>query len=277
MQVSRKNIVTIIFLLTIIGLLWSRALLSITTGLWIVLAVVYIYKKQLSLKYESLLIWSFSAVALWLPGLWQAPYANANYDLLLTWLAYPAIALGAMVIRACGAASVCQKIWIYGAAIAALYPLCWLLLHITNALTLIKTGKAIPVFMDNDHLRFSIYLSSALLLSFTLENKKIKRVLILFFISTILLLSVRTGIVMAVVVLIGQLLNRRNVRTSERRNVGSTTQRPPIVYSLWSMVLLLSILLLYQKINYTLYDYQQFNTKGYDANYSDGVRRAINK
>ena len=43
------------------------------------------------------------------------------------------------------------------------------------------------------------------------------------------------------------------------------------------MVLLLSILLLYQKINYTLYDYQQFNTKGYDANYSDGVRRAINK
>ena len=31
------------------------------------------------------------------------------------------------------------------------------------------------------------------------------------------------------------------------------------------------------KIHYTLYDFEQYNQKGYDPNYSDGVRRAINQ
>lgn len=289
MQVSRKNIVIIIFLLTLIGLIWSRALLSISTALWFVVALLCLYKKQIVPKHEPLWLWSFSAIALWLPGLWQAPYANTNYDLLFSWLAYPAIALGAMVIHAVGVASVCRKIWIYGAAIAALYPILWLLFHITNAFSLIKTGKAIPVFMDNDHLRFSIFLASAMLLSFSLENKKIKRILILFFITAILLLSVRTGIVLAVIifishwsVVIGQWWNRRNVALRQAQGdkrstvyrLSSTFYRPSsIVYCL---VLLFSLPLLYQKLNYTLYDYRQFNTKGYDPNYSDGVRRAIN-
>ncbi|MBX9779718.1 MAG: O-antigen ligase family protein [Chitinophagaceae bacterium] len=290
MQVSRKNIVIIIFLLTVVGLIWSRALLSISAGLWFVVALVCLYKKQLNFKHEPLWIWSLSALALWLPGLWQAPFANTNYDLLLSWLAYPAIALGAIVIHAVGVASVCRKIWIYGAAIAALYPILWLLLHITNALTLIKTGKAIPVFMDNDHLRFSIYLASALLLSFSLENKKIKRILILFFLTAILLLSVRTGIILAAIifishwsVVIGQWWNRRNVALRQAQGdkrstvyrLSSTFYRPSSI--IYCLVLLFCLPLLYQKLNYTLYDYQQFNTKGYDANYSDGVRRAINK
>ncbi|MEN9599978.1 MAG: hypothetical protein RL596_2299, partial [Bacteroidota bacterium] len=281
-----------LFIVTIIGLLFSRALLSLSCGFWFIAGILSLFNKATPFNPHPLFIWSVTPLSLSLLGLWQYPFEKANYDLVLSWAAYPAIAMGAVFIRASGAATVCKKIWIYGAAIAALYPLLWLLFHFSDAIALIKIGKAIPVFMDNDHLRFSIYIASALLLSYTLENKKLKQLLIFFFIAVLLLLSVRTGVVMALLIIIANfvywLLDTRyrlrvtgyGLRVIQNSNLETRISKP-LNYGLQSTVyglalLLLSLPFLSQKLNYTLYDYQQFSTKGYNPAYSDGVRRAVN-
>jgi hypothetical protein len=309
MQVSRKNIMIVLFIITIIGLLFSRALLSISCGLWLIAGIRSLFNDAKPFSPNPLFIWGATPLSLCLLGLWQHPFEKANYDLLLSWAAYPAIAIGVIFIRTEDLIAVCKKIWIYGAAIAALYPILWLLFHFSDALALIKIGKAIPVFMDNDHLRFSIYIASALLLSYTLENNKIKRLLIFFFIAVLLLLSVRTGLVLALIIIIFSARAEKSSIWRKRKSgspeVGksesqrksdnvtlsaaaeskcgsrSTVHGLPSISNLLfpiscCLILLLSLPFLSQKLNYTMYDYQQFTTKGYNPTYSDGLRRAVN-
>src|SRR5574343_1846006 len=98
MQEKRKNILLALTALLLGGLLWSRALLSITTGLWLAGALV-ILRKHLSAVFNHPLIWwGFAPLLILLTGIWQQPLEQSNFDLLLNYCTYPVAALGAMAV-----------------------------------------------------------------------------------------------------------------------------------------------------------------------------------
>jgi hypothetical protein len=126
--------------------------------------------------------------------------------------------------------------------------------------------------MDNDHLRFSIFLCSALL--FTLlpvTNARYKKISFAVLLLAILFLSVRTAWVLAFIIVIGYGIHFFMNQQSFKKNL------PKLIISATIIIALFWIFpTAQQKIRYSIYDWQQYNSKGYDSTYSDGVRRAMN-
>src|SRR5688572_16151822 len=80
-----------LFVLMLAGLLFSRALLSITTALWLIVIITSFSKEKLRL-YKPILLWSLLPLGLFLLGFCQQPNAKENLDYLLTLLIYPVAA-----------------------------------------------------------------------------------------------------------------------------------------------------------------------------------------
>ena len=165
MQEKRKNIQLILGILLLGGLLWSRALLSIAIGLWLIYALACLPGYSKALLKNPLLIWSFAPLLLVLTGMYPQPFAADNLQLLLTFCVYPVAGLAALASEKYSFTKTIAAWWIHAAFIAMLYPLGWFALHMAETITQYGSGKSLPVFMDNDHLRFGIFLCSALLLS----------------------------------------------------------------------------------------------------------------
>lgn len=271
---NKHQIAVGLFIIMLGGLFWSRAVLSITQGAWVLFALWQYRIWWPQLTKDTLLLWSICPIGLFLLGWYQQPYALVNYDLLLTFTVYPVVVLAVRSVSD-GTIKHLINIWQWAAVAGLLYPLGWYLLHIQEAHTAYGAGRSLPTFMDTDHIRFSIFLCATLLFSLvnkntvTLRNKLGVAVLIL----CIILLSVRTAwLILFAMCLVAALLNIRSAK------------RWP-VYN-WLLLLLLfagiSITIFYlfptvqQKIAYTLYDWQQFKPGKYNPDFSDGARRAIN-
>ncbi len=274
MKLNRKNIAAALMILLMAGLLWSRALLSIVTGLWVVYFLLNpIESKKLIFK-NNLLLWCLAPLLLFFAGAWQDLSNEKNYQLLLTFCAYPIAGLAATYFDKNLLVKKIIPIWIIIALIALLYPLGWFLLHSKEAIVGYGSGKSLPVFMDNDHIRFGIFLCSALLFSLIPFIKTITtKIVFLILVSSILFLAVRTSWAMVFVIVIGYLLNSfiTNSTPNKKQLLWKTLGGILVV-----LILIFSIPTAKQKIAYTIFDWQQYNSQQYDSSYSDGVRRAIN-
>jgi hypothetical protein len=265
-----------LFIISLGGLLWSRALLSASVGLWF-LFILYHYK-QLSIVIfkKNFILWGFAPVLMALLGVWQYPLDVKSWDLVLTLSVYPITAIVLHLLHY--DASVFKKmilIWIFFACLAIGKPILFYLLHAKDALEKYGSGQSLPVFMDNDHVRFSIFLSAAAL--FAWFYRKINPLyLVTFFVLliSIIFLSVRTGwmlmIIMCVILVLESLIHpsKNKLRSS-------------FIYVSILLVLILGAWFFFptvqQKLAYTFYDWQNITDHSFNSTLSDGTRYAMNK
>ncbi|MEI6266153.1 MAG: O-antigen ligase family protein [Sphingobacteriia bacterium] len=273
------NILLTISIVMLTGLLWSRALLSISMGLMLIYTLYYWEKnnigspKNITPYFKNpLLIWCSSPILLLFTGIYQEGFTANNLQLLLTFSVYPIAGITAIASEKLDFTITISQPWIHAALIALLYPLGWFVFHSTMVIEQYGTGKSLPVFMDNDHLRFSIFLCSALL--FTLlpvNNARYKKISFAILLIAIVFLSVRTSWVLAFIIVLGYGIPFFMKYQSFKKNL------PKLIISSTIIIALFWIFpTTQQKIRYSIYDWQQFNSKGYDSTYSDGVRRAMN-
>lgn len=267
------NILLGLSILLLAGLLWSRAVLSIGIGIMAIYALYYWNISERPSFKQPFFIWCCSPLILLFTGIYQDGFTPINNQLLLTFLVYPIAGLTALAANKFNFTKTISQPWIHSALIALLYPFGWFIFYSSKAIEQYGTGKSLPVFMDNDHVRFSIFLCSALL--FTLlpvNNARYKKTSFIFLLMAILFLAVRTAWVMALIILIGygihQIFNNQLLK--------KYTAIKLIIATICIIGLIGIFPTAQQKINYTIYDWQQYNRKGYDSTYSDGVRRAVN-
>lgn len=269
MPKSNSNILFVLTIIMLGGLLWSRAVLSISMGVLLIVGLYFAFQQKIQAFKQPLFIWGLTPLVLVLLGLYQDGLNAANGQIILGLLAYPVACLTAIVADKNKFAIIVSQPWIHAALIALLYPLGWFVLHTSDAIDLYGKGQSLPVFMDTDHLRFSIFLCSALLFTLMpINNARYKKISFAILLGSILFLSVRTGWVILAIILVGYALGLMRLK--------------PIGWLKISIGIVAVLALLWciptsqQKIRYTLYDWQLYDTKGYDATYSDGVRRALN-
>lgn len=270
MQDIRKNIPLLLMIISLAGLYFSRALLSIATGLWFVSGIIEVIRQKEKLHKQPFLIWSFVFPLLCLLGSWQSSWSHPqNQQILLTALAYPAWALGLLAIKDKQQLKRIQITWVIAAIIGLCYPLIAFVGDIQGNIQALGSGKALPVFMDTDHVRFGILLVSAVAVNWILlkvdSSNKWLKISLFFLIAGIIFTAIRTAWVLLLILFIGWFLletKKKMVALFLLITIGAATYQIPTVQN---------------KIHYTLYDFEQYNQKGYDPNYSDGVRRALNQ
>lgn len=264
MPKNRKNILILLALFMLAGLLWSRALLSISMGLWLVYGCISGANSFTKPFRWPILIWSLLPIFLLLLGIYQDGFNKANNQHLLTALVFPVAAVASLRFFP-QLNKIIPKLWIYAALMGLAYPLDWFVLHASKAIQQYGVGKSLPVFMDQDHLRFSIFLCSALLFTLLPSTQiRFKKIIFSILLAGILFLAVRTAWIISFLIIIGFGIYRIGwLRITA------------------TMLVLMGLLWILptanKKIRYTVYDWQQYYTQGYHANYSDGVRLTINK
>ncbi|MBL0883602.1 MAG: hypothetical protein IBJ16_09715 [Chitinophagaceae bacterium] len=137
------------------------------------------------------------------------------------------------------------------------------------------SGQSLPVFMDNDHIRFSIFLSFAALFAWYIRKQHKYITLLLFFlITSILFLSVRTG--WASLLLMSFALFLHYLLTQAKQKI-----RALILYSIATILILITAWFIFpsiqQKIAYSFYDWGQISSHTFNANLSDATRYSLNK
>lgn len=273
MPKSATNILLALSILLLAGLLWSRALLSIVTGIMAIFALNewYINKKP-SFK-QPIFIWCCIPLILLFTGIYQDGFTPNNNQLLLTFAVYPIAGLTAITANKFDFTKTISQPWIHAALIALVYPLGWFIFYSSTAIEQYGIGKSLPVFMDNDHVRFSIFLCSAML--FTLlpvTNARYKKTSFIILLIAILFLAVRTAWVLAFIILLGFGIHQILHNPSFKRYTSIK-----LIIAIICIIGLIGIFpTAQQKIKYSIYDWQHFNQKGYDSTYSDGTRRAVN-
>ena len=151
------NILLALAIIMLGGLLWSRAILSISMGLMAVYAIYYLKQNNADL-FSPLFIWCVSPLLLAFTGIYQAGFTEANLSFLLTLMVYPIAGITAIAGEKFAFTKTVSQPWIHASFIALLYPLGWFVLHANEAFELYGQGRTLPVFMDTDHVRFSIFL-----------------------------------------------------------------------------------------------------------------------
>lgn len=272
----KKNIPIALFVLMIIGLLCSRALLSITEGCWLVFALVHFTSWKNKIRKDPILLWSLCPVVLFLLGAWQHPFQISNYDYLLTLLAYPVAAFALISWREEQPGKIINRIWLATTLIGIFYSLYYFFQNSQSLLEGLGKGQSLPTLMDEDHIRFGIFLCAGLLLLlYTKSITPIAKGLLSFVLLLFLFfLSVRTAWVMALVILLVYVWGKYQ----------NSLQKKPLRLLLLGVLLLSGIWVSYQifpsiqqKIAYTIYDWQQIRQGGYHSDYSDGTRWAVNQ
>lgn len=275
-NMNKKNIPIALFFLMIFGLLCSRAILSITEGCWFVYALVQIHTWKKKIVNEPLLIWSLCPVFLFFLGVWQQPFQISNYDYLLTLLAYPVAAFSIVSWQNEPSRKIINRIWFAATISGILYSLFYFFQNSHSLLEGLGKGQSLPTLMDEDHIRFAIFLCAGLtlLLFSNSVNPFAKPFLVLGILGFLFFLSVRTAWVMAMVILLVYILGQYQ----------NSRQKKPIRLLIIGCLMGAGIGLAYlvfpsiqQKIAYSVYDWQQIRQGGYHPNYSDGTRWAVNQ
>jgi hypothetical protein len=271
----KKNAPIFLFILLLAGLFWSRALLSIVQGVWALYAIGQLFQSKSFHFKDPIFIWSLVPLCCWTLGAFQHPLAMANFDYALTLAVYPATVLVVKTIPTKIIKKQLLYCWLAATAIGLVLPIYWYINHQIGAHNLLGSGQALPTFMDTDHVRFSILLCSSvlLLLSDSLIAKKIRFTLVLLLTILILFLAVRTGWVLLFFILIFYSI----LLVVEKKNIKPFN----VLVSLLFMALITAAAYylfptIQQKIAYTIWDWQQFQPGKFNANYSDGTRRALN-
>ncbi|MCW3087792.1 MAG: hypothetical protein JWQ78_1178 [Sediminibacterium sp.] len=272
---NKHHIAIGLFIIMLAGLFWSRAILSISQGLWALYAIFHYRSWWPQLRKEPLLRWSLCPLVLFLPGWYQQPGNMITYDLLLTLCMYP-VAMLAVRSLSPGTVRSLVKVWQWAAVLGLLYPLGWYLAHVQEAHVSYKEGRSLPTFMDTDHVRFGIFLCSTFVLSIAYKHTVtlFHKLGLAALLGCILLLSVRTA--WLIVLCIGMAALVIHFRS---------LMKLALYKWLVALVLLVGIPVsayfifptVQQKVNYTLYDWQQFRPGNYPQHLSDGVRRSVNK
>ena len=270
MQHIRKNIPLLLMIISLAGLYFSRALLSIATVLWLVYGIIEWIRQKEKISKQPLAIWAIAFPMLSLLGSWQSSWSHPqNQQILLTALGYPAWALGLLAIKDPQQWKRIRVGWVIGAIIGLCYPLIAFVGDMQGNIQSLGSGKALPVFMDTDHVRFGILLVSAVTVNWILlkedpANKWLK-ISLFFLIAGVLFTAIRTAWVLLFTLFMGWILlesKKKMIALFLLIVVGAITYQIPTVKN---------------KIHYTLYDFEQYNQNGYNPNYSDGARRAINQ
>lgn len=270
---SGNHYADILFLLMLIGLFFSRALLSFSQVFWI----FWVIRNRKNIKAFSspLVIWSSIVPIIGLLGCWQHFFQGKHFDYILTLLMYPI------------AFQVCFRIplirlqqWIVYIGIAAIIGVLYALMAYLQQSTFwhqaYGAGQSLPTLMDGDHVRFGLFLCGTgclLLITYQFSNSK-RFIFIGALLLAIAFMAVRTawvGILLILLVYgIYHLLNK-SIKTS--RNF--------IVILGLATLLIFGLAYRYfptvqQKWAYTRYDWQQFSQDSASLRYSDGARRMIN-
>lgn len=272
---SKKNISVLLFAVMLGGLLWSRAVLSLVHIAWFFLIVASYQSWKTGWNKNPLLIWSICPLFLYLSGWWQHPFETKNYDYLLTLLVYPVAAFAVSSLPAGETKKDFRKIWAVAIVIGLAYPVSWFIMNSNKAIQSYGEGGSLPVLMDNDHLRFGIFLCAGFLflISCKMNNKIQQALLRLLLLLVIFFLAVRTAWLMVLLICICFLL------------LPGTSLTREIVFKKLKLFLLLvsAVAVAYfifptvqKKIAYTVYDWQQYKPGYYNPDFSDGARRAIN-
>ena len=256
------------FILLLAGLLWSRSLLSIAEGLALAYGIVT-FNKQTNNLFKEAVIWSICPLLLFWLGAYQTNRIQWNdFDYLLTLAAYPAAVFFMISLNAKQQQQVLY-LWTGAVFLSLLYPLGWYTLHIKEALLRIKMGQSLPAFMNGDHVRYSLFVCSGFLILFQykLFSKKLQIILTVLLAGIIVFLSVRTAwVALAIILLV-------NVIGKIKWYYFATII---VLCAVTGLAVYKLVPTVQQKINYTIYDWEMYNTKIYSADFSDGARRTIN-
>ena len=273
--VKKVSFITALFIISLAGLLWSRAILSLSMGAWLIFSIWHFRYWIDNWFRNPFIIWGITPVLFGLLGIWQSPAAAAGWDHLLTLATYPVLAISGACIssiepRLFKTFGYC---WVIAALIAVLYPLGWYILHSQEALEKYSSGQSLPVFMDNDHVRFSMFLSGAVLIAWF--NRKAHKWLLaasIFLAVCILFLSARTGWVM--IMLMGLIIGIQTIWKKEQRKNGLM-----VLAGLSALVIIAWLLFptVQHKLGYSFYDWNQYLPGKYDPTLSDNARYAVNK
>jgi hypothetical protein len=263
----------LLFTLTLIGLIWSRAILSVVHILWLVTACFYFIKNKHLVAKNPLIIWSVVPLLLFLFGLYQQPLAKRNLDYFLLISMYPIAVLGINFLLKNASIKTCLTFWVIAAFISILLPLVSYLQNFSGIYLMYAQAKTLPVWMDADHVRYGIFLCSALLflLSCKFLRPNLRYTLLIFIILMIVLLSSRTAWVGAAIIII--IIGWQKIRQSRYAKFAWLIPLLLLLFSLGAYKFIDSVK---GKVDYMIYDWQSFDAKKYDANFSDGVRRSIN-
>jgi O-antigen ligase len=269
-DMKMRSVVLALFAIMLAGLLFSRAVLSVSMAVWALLILVQ-YKQFIQAVKQPIFWWSLAPVCLFFMGAWQQPFAVANYDYLLTLLVYPVASLAA-VLYTIDEDSRLKNVWLFAAIISLAYPVGWSIFHFAEVQTTYAQGGSLPTFMDTDHVRYGIFLCSGVLLVVSSNHlsKKYTVLIACSLVFFIIAMAVRTAwVVFFIIVLFTAFSNHQQYM----QRMAKLLLIALIPLCILSYTLVPSIR---QKINYTVYDYRSFDKQVYDPSFSDGTRRIIN-
>jgi hypothetical protein len=264
----------LLMIISLAGLLWSRAILSLSAALWVIWLFTHSRKEIGQKENKSLLIWGISPVFIALLGCWQNGFTKEDLDHLLTLSTYIVAALAGSLIATKQYQRALLKYWVLTSLIALSYPLFWYLTHYQEALIRYGSGQTVPVWMDHDHVRFGMFLAISCFISFVIyTEQKIMRLISLFLLLAILLLAIRTAWIMILIMIF--------VAALFILIEGTRVQKKRLIIGILAILLLVAITYqlspgIQQKLAYTLYDWQQFEAGKANPTLSDATRRVIN-
>lgn len=162
-----------------------------------------------------------------------------------------------------------KHVWLLAIAVSLLYPIGYYLMHAAEVHIAYGQGRSLPTFMDNDHVRYGIFLNSGLLFLLTIDQLKasLRNRLIILLTAIIIFMAVRTAWVSLFIILIGGAFLKFN---------GYFIRKLLVVLIPAFAIAYFFIPTVRQKINYTIYDSRQINNSTEAIKYSDGTRRIVN-
>lgn len=256
-----------IFCFTLLGLLFSRALLSLIHIVWLLLILLFANKKIIK-QNKTAIVWScLPFVFFWL-GAWQTITEKDTYDYLLSLKTYP-ISFFSVLILNCKTQFQVKKIWIIVATTSFLIPLFYFLKDVNSAINAYSLGQVVYTPMDTDHVRYSIFLIAALILTQVTFSKTSKYIFSGFLFLFLLFLAVRTGWLGLLVV--GFAIITQQFFTSLKKGI-----KLLILLGVAVTTAYFAFPQIKQKINYVVYDWQINNQTTANFNYSDGARFITN-
>ncbi len=264
----------LLMIISLAGLLWSRAILSLSAPLWVIWLISHSRKDIFHHDNKALLIWGLSPVLIALLGCWQNGFAKEDLDHLFTVSTYLLAALAGSLIAVKYSQTALLKYWVWASLISLSYPIFWYITHYQETLIRYGSGQTVPVWMDDDHVRFGMFLAVCCLISLvSFVQQKIMRLIGIFLLVSIFILAIRTAWIMILIMIL--------VAALFILIYGTRFQKRVLIIGIIAFISLAAITYqlspgIQQKIAYTLYDWQQFEAGKADPTLSDATRRVIN-
>jgi hypothetical protein len=269
---ASDNLPIVLLVLMMGGLLFSRALLSLSQLGWVAWIIMNWRRREHNA--DAMRSWSLLVIPLALLGCWQSPFTGRHFDYLLTLIMYP-IAFFSLANLSVKLLRYFSRICQLAALTGIVYALAAYSLEQTVWFEAYGAGKSLPTFMDTDHVRFGIFLCGTGLLTWQEQqlSKKIKYSLLFILLSAIVFMSVRTAWMGAAI----------SVLTcsffAPAKNNWLRIRRLLVSIAVIVSLALISYLLfptVQQKWAYMVYDWQHYSPQTDRLNYSDGARRLLN-